>query len=82
MGALIAKKTDLENAYKQIPIHSDFELLGFCVNEKFYFDKTLPIGLSYACNLFEKFSSSLHWILQNKFSVKHCVNILDDFLFS
>lgn len=81
VGALIAK-TDLENAYKQIPIHSDdFELLGFRVNEKFYFDKTLPFGLSYACNLFEKFSSSLHWILQNKFSVKHCVHILDDFLF-
>ena len=47
----------------------------------FYFDKTLPFGLSYSCNLFEKFSSALHWILENKFSVSHCVHVLDDFLF-
>ena len=55
-GALLAK-TDLENAYKQVPIHpDDFELLGFMVDGKFYYDKTLPFGLSYSCNLFEKFS--------------------------
>ena len=35
-GALIAK-TDLENAYKQIPIHPDeFELLGFLFDNQFY----------------------------------------------
>lgn len=80
-GALLAK-TDLENAYKQIPIHpDDFELLGFMVDNKYYFDKTLPFGLSYSCNLFEKFSSALQWILESKFSVLHCVHILDDFLF-
>ena len=42
VGALLAK-TDLENAYKQVPIHpQSFELLGFQVNNEFYFDKTLP----------------------------------------
>lgn len=81
VGALLAK-TDLENAYKQVPVHpDDFELLGFSIEEKFYFDKTLPFGLSYSCNLFEKFSSALQWILHDKFSVLHCVHILDDFLF-
>ena len=80
-GALLAK-TDLENAYKQVPVHpDDFELLGFQIHNMFYFDKTLPFGLSYSCNLFEKFSSALHWILENKFSVSHCVHVLDDFLF-
>lgn len=75
-------KTDLENAYKQVPIHpDDFELLGFQINNEFYCDKTLPFGLSYSCNLFEKFSSSLQWILENKFDVQYCVHILDDFLF-
>lgn len=79
VGALLAK-TDLESAYKQVPVHpSDFELLGFSIDGQFYFDKTLPFGLSYSCNLFEKFSSALQWILQNKFSVVHCVHMLDDF---
>lgn len=76
VGALLAK-TDLENAYKQVPIHpDDFELLGFQINNEFYCDKTLPFGLSYSCNLFEKFSSSLQWILENKFDVQYCVHIL------
>jgi hypothetical protein len=58
-GALLAK-TDLEYAYKQVPVHpDDFELLGFSIDGKFYFDKTLPFGLSYSCNLFEKFSLAL-----------------------
>ena len=48
---------------------------------QFYYDKTLPLGLSYACNLFEKFSSALLWILHSKFSVSRCIHVLDDFLF-
>lgn len=76
-GALLAK-TDIKNTYNQVPIHStDFELLGF----HYYYNKTLPFGLSYSCNLFEKFSTALQWILEHQFSVKHCVHILDDFLF-
>lgn len=80
-GALLAK-TDIENAYKQIPTHpDDFELLDFMLNGHYYYNKTLSFGLSYACNLFEKFSTALQWILQSKFSVSHCVHILDDFFF-
>ena len=80
-GALLAK-TDLENAYKQVPIHpNDFELLGFQIAGSFYYDKTLPFGLSYACQLFEQLSTALQWILENKFHVPHCVHVLDDFLF-
>ena len=53
-GALLAK-TDIENAYKQIPIHpDDFENLGCMAHGQYYYDKTLPFGLCYACNLFEK----------------------------
>jgi hypothetical protein len=59
-------KTDIENAFEMIPVHpSDHGLLGFRVGELYYFDKTLPMSLSYSCNLFERFSSSLHWIIQN-----------------
>lgn len=80
-GALLAK-TDIENAYKQVPIHpTDFELLGFQIGNDYYYDKTQPFGLSYSCNLFEKFSTALQRIPEHKFSVTHCVHILDDFLF-
>lgn len=81
LGALLSK-SDLENAYKQVPIHpDDFELLGLQIEGSFYFDKTLPFGLSYSCQVFEKFSSALQWILESKFKVSHCVHVLDDFLF-
>ena len=80
-GALMAK-TDIEQAFKIIPIHpSDFELLGFSHDNQFYFDKTLPFGLSFSCNLFERLSQALHWIMTSHFSVGECVHILDDFLF-
>ncbi|KAK3090799.1 hypothetical protein FSP39_014735 [Pinctada imbricata] len=80
-GTLLAK-TDIAEAFKIIPIHpDDFELLGFCFKNKFYFDKTLPFGLSYSCNLFEKFSHALHWIMSEHFKVPGCVHVLDDFLF-
>lgn len=39
------------------------------------------LRLSYACNLFEKVSTALQWILQSKFTVFHCVHILNDLLF-
>lgn len=42
---------------------------------------TLPFGLSYARNLFEKFSTALQWILQSNYLVSDNVHILDDFLF-
>lgn len=79
-GVLFAK-TDIENAFKIIPVHpSDRELLGFRVGGGFYFDKTLPMGLSYSCNLFERFSSSLHWVMEYHYQ-SSCVHVLDDFLF-
>jgi hypothetical protein len=47
-------KVDIKNAYRTVPIRPhDFELLGFQINDRYYFDKTLPMGLSYFCALFE-----------------------------
>ncbi|XP_056017308.1 uncharacterized protein LOC130053772 [Ostrea edulis] len=75
-------KVDVEHAYKLIPVHPDnFNLFGFALDDGFYFDKTLPMGLSYSCQLFEVFSTSLHWIAENKLGIQGCVHILDDFLF-
>ena len=52
-----------------------------CLTINYFFDKTLPFGLSFACNLFKKFSTALQWMLTEKLGVQHCVHILDDFLF-
>jgi hypothetical protein len=52
------------NKKKIIPIHpEDHELLGFPLGDQYYFDKTLPMGLSFSCKLFETFSTAVHWII-------------------
>ncbi|XP_021367155.1 uncharacterized protein LOC110459297 [Mizuhopecten yessoensis] len=80
-GSLMAK-TDIESAFRLIPIHpTDYELLGFQIDDKFYFDKVLPMGCSISCRLFEAFSSAIHWIMETKYQVAGVVHILDDFLF-
>ncbi|XP_069131881.1 uncharacterized protein [Argopecten irradians] len=80
-GALLAK-TDIESAFRLIPIRpQDYELLGFKIDDQFYYDKVLPMGCSISCRLFEAFSTAVHWIAENKFQVSGIVHILDDFLF-
>ena len=80
-GSLIAK-VDIEEAYRIIPIHPEsFHLLGFTWGNKWYFDRFLPFGLSYSCQLFERFSSAVQWILIEKYGVPAMTHILDDYMF-
>jgi hypothetical protein len=75
-------KTDIEAAFRLIPIHPDGrDLLGFKIEEKFYYDKTLPMGLSLSCRIFETFSHAVHWIAEKKLQIPGVAHILDDFLF-
>ena len=75
-------ETDIENSFKIIPIQpDDQELLGFTIQGQYFCDKTLPMGLSYSCKLFEALSSTFHWIVDNKLNGCGCVHVLDDFLF-
>ena len=60
-------KTDMENSYHLVPINErDYDLLGFTMEGKFFYDKVLPMGLFYSCNLFEKFSTAVHWVVEHK----------------
>lgn len=80
-GAYMAK-TDIEKAFKLIPIAPDSQhLLAFTHLNCIYYDKTLPMGLSYSCSLFETFSTALQWIATEKLGISGCVHILDDFMF-
>ena len=73
-------KTDIESAFRQIPVHSsDWELLGMCWQGQFYFDKVLPFGLRSAPFLFNQLSDAVEWILLNHCHISFVCHILDDF---
>ncbi|XP_045188169.2 uncharacterized protein LOC123546048 [Mercenaria mercenaria] len=79
-GCLMAK-TDIDSAYRIIPIHPiDYSLLGFKFNDSYFYDRSLPMGASSSCAIFDRFSSGLKWIAQCKLSIPHILHILDDFL--
>ena len=76
-------RSDIQNAFKLIPIRqADHELQGFEWQGSFYYDKTLVMGCSISCRIFEAFSSALQWILTDKFKITSVTHILDDLFFT
>ena len=47
---------------------------------QFYVDTCLPFGVRSAPYLFNRLSEAIHWILVNKYGVRHLLHYLDDFL--
>jgi hypothetical protein len=79
-GCFLAK-TDIESAFRLIPVHpDDYELLGMFWDGKYYYDKVLPFGLRSAPFLFNQLSEALEWILLNNCQISFACHILDDFL--
>ena len=75
-------KSDIKSAFRIIPINpKDYHLLGMKWQNNYYFDRCLPMGASSSCSIFEKFSTSLEWIVQNKIGNASVLHVLDDFLF-
>lgn len=75
-------KTDIESAFRIIPVHpSQWHLLGFKWKGEFFFDKCLPMGLAESCRIFEEFSTALEWAAYTKLNATAVVHVLDDFLF-
>ena len=80
-GAFLAK-TDVSEAFRIMPVHPDqYHLLGMKWRGLFYFDRCLPMGCRSSCRIFERFSSALQWIAEQKLEVCHVSHVLDDFLF-
>ena len=74
-------KTDIDSAFRLIPIHpNDHPLLGFKFNNHYYYDTCLPFGASSSCAIFEAFSSALEWVAKHKLGIQYIIHILDDFL--
>ena len=73
-------KTDIKNAFRLLPVkRSQQNLLGIKWNDKYYFDKCLPMGASSSCNLFEKFSPALEFLSKQQ-GIQKMIHYLDDFL--
>lgn len=52
-GCFFLAKTDIKSAFRITPIHpADYSLLGMKVDNLYYFDRCLPMGLSSSCNIF------------------------------
>jgi len=50
-------------------------------NDKYFFDRCLPMGCSSSCAIFETFSTSLEWLAKRRLGATGVLHILDDFLF-
>ena len=80
-GARIAK-ADLKDAFRLLPINrGDFDLLGFSLDGKYYYDMCLPMGLKISCRLFEEFSTFLNWFMDKLVGEGFTCHYLDDWLF-
>lgn len=81
-NALLAKR-DIKSAFRLLPVHpSDFALLGMKFKGKYFYDKMMPMGCSISCNLFEKFSSFIHWLVIELTGLSTLDHMLDDFIFA
>lgn len=68
-------KMDISNAFRLLPIRpEDFSLLGFKFLDKYYVDKCLPMGCAISCALFEKFSTFLHWSVEQHSNLNSIVH--------
>lgn len=78
-GAFMSK-TDVQSAFRIIPVHPlDWELLGMQWKGLYFFDTVLPFGLRSAPFLFNMLSDALEWIIRSKLNIPGVLHILDDF---
>ena len=81
-GALLGK-LDIKSAFRLVPVYpGDFDLLGFCIDGLFFFDKCLPMGCSISCKIWETFATFLHWLTETKAGLSTLDHYLDDFIFA
>ena len=74
-------KTDTKSAFRLLPIQpQDYPLLGMMWKGKYYYDRCMPMGCSSSCSTFEKFSTTVQWVAQNKLNIQYILHLLDDFL--
>ncbi len=78
-GTLLAK-VDIQNAYRNIPVHPDDRwLLGMSWRGEIFIDTVLPFGLRSAPKIFNAVADALEWVVRVN-GVGEINYYLDDFL--
>ena len=63
IGSYMAKM-DVKSAFRLIPVRKeDWNLLGYCHNDQYYFDTVLPSGLRSSPAIFNRLSEFVKWLL-------------------
>ena len=78
-GALMGK-SDVQKAYRIIPIHpEDRYLLSMKWRDKYFVDIALPFGLRSAPGIFNSLADLFEWIVKYNYHVPDLLQYLDDF---
>ena len=76
-------KVDIKHAFRLCPVHpSDWHLLGFQWQGRFYVDTCLPFGLRSSPFIFNMLADAIQWILEHHFAIHDSFHYLDDFFFA
>ena len=80
IGSLMCK-TDMTDAFKQIPIRpNQWHLFCFKWKTKYHHFVRLPFGCRSSPKLFDTLSSAICWIAKNNYGIHNILHLLDDFL--
>ena len=79
VGAYMAKM-DVKSAFRLIPVRKeDWNLLGYCHDNQYYFDLVLPFGLRSSPAIFNRLSEFIKWLLITKGPSRDWIHYMDDF---
>ena len=71
--------TDIKSAFRLVDIHhSQFKIVGFRWDNKYYIDTCLQFGHCSSFRIFERFSAALQWIARNKLGIS-CISHAREF---
>jgi len=74
-------KTDITDAFKQLPIAPHlWNLYGIKWQGLYFFHTRLPFGSRSSPRIFDNLSQALCWIAKNKYGISHILHLLDDYL--
>ena len=73
-------KLDIKHAFRLCPVHpTDWRLLGYRFEGRYYMDIVLPFGLRSSPFIFNQFADALAWILTVIYDLTGVIHYLDDF---
>lgn len=74
-------KTDITDAFKQIPVlQSQWHLQGIKHLDQYFFYTRLVFGCRSSPKIFDTLASTIKWIAMNNYGLAHIFQLLDDFL--